>query len=43
LTKIVLKKKTKKKKTILEKKTKKKEGKQNIWGKLKLNFQPAQY
>ena len=31
--------KKKKKKTILEKKAKKK----NIWGKLKLNSQPAQY
>jgi hypothetical protein len=37
-TKTILKKnknKTKKKKTIL--------GKKNMWGKLKLNFQPAQY
>jgi len=35
-------KKRRKKKTILEKKSKTNE-KQNIWGKLKLNSQPAQY
>ena len=29
--------------TILEKKKNKKKQKKNIWGKLKLDYQPAQY